>query len=117
MIKIESGCLKDFESDYNVYWCTVGEPIFVIDRVTKTWAQWQALGYDVHSKIVNPNFINTTDFVPKARLDYGTNLGKNWQAGLSTKAKWIVGSSPLIINQNGIWQVGARLYSVSPSSH
>jgi hypothetical protein len=117
MIKIESGCLKDFESDYNVYWCTVGEPIFVIDGVTKTWAQWQALGYDAHSKIVNPNFINTIDFVPKARLDYGTNLGKEWQAGLSTKAKWEAGSSPSIINQNGTWQVGARLYSAFASSH
>ena len=28
MIKIESGCLADFECDYNVYWCTAGEPVF-----------------------------------------------------------------------------------------
>ena len=110
MIKIESGCLKDFGSDYNVFWCTSGEPTFMIDGITKTWAQWQALGYDAHSKIVNPNFINTTDFVPATRLDYGTNLGTDWEAGLSTTAKWIIGSSPAIINQKGKWQVGARLH-------
>jgi hypothetical protein len=88
----------------------------MIDGVTKTWAQWQALGYDAHSKIVNPNFINTTDFVPASRLDYGTNLGTEWEAGLSTKAQWIVGSSPATINQKGKWQVGARLHAASGSA-
>ena len=110
MIKIESGCLTNFECDYNVYWCSVGEPTFAIDGVTHTWAQWRAYGYDAHSIIVNPNFIDTTDFVPTARLDYGTNLGTDWQTGLSTTATWVVGSSPTTTNQNGTWQVGARVY-------
>ena len=110
MIKIESGCLTDFESDYNVFWCSAGEPSFNIDGSTVTWAQWRALGYDAHSRILNPDFINTIDFVPGARLDYGTDLGSEWQAGLATTATWIVGSSPLTANQNGVWQVGARLY-------
>ena len=65
-----------------------------------------------HSKIVNPNFTNTTDFLPTARLDYGKNLGSDWEAGLSTEARWMVGSSPSIINQNGKWQVGARLHAI-----
>ena len=56
MIKIESGCLTNFESDYNVYWCTVGEPTFNIDGITQTWSQWRARGYDAHSRIVNPEF-------------------------------------------------------------
>ena len=118
MIKIESGCLTGFESDYNIYWCSAGEPTFNIDGVTVTWTQWRARGYDAHSKIVNPDFINTTDFVPKARLDYGVNLGTDWQTGLSTTATWVVGSSPATSNQNGTWQVGARVYesaSVNPS--
>jgi hypothetical protein len=118
MIKIESGCLTGFESDYNIYWCSAGEPTFNIDGATVTWAQWRGRGYDAHSKIVNPDFINTTDLVPKSRLDFGVNLGTDWQAGLSTAATWVVGSSPTTSNQNGTWQVGARVYesaSVNPS--
>jgi Bacterial Ig domain/Secretion system C-terminal sorting domain/Putative flagellar system-associated repeat len=113
MIKIESGCLTNFESDYNVYWCSAGEPTFNIDGVTLTWAQWKAHGYDTHSIIVNPNFINTIDFIPAARLDYGKNLGADWEAGLSTTAAWVIGSSPTTTNQNGTWQVGARIYDAS----
>ncbi len=110
MIKIESGCLTDFESDYNVYWCSAGEPVFNIDGAAVTWAQWRARGYDAHSRIVNPEFINTTDLVPAVRLDYGKDLGTEWRTGLSTGARWVVGSSPETRDQNGPWQVGARLY-------
>lgn len=110
MIKIESGCLAGFGSDYNIYWCNAGEPIFNIDGETVTWAEWRNRGYDAHSRILNPDFINTTDFVPAVRLDYGKDLGTEWQTGLSTSARWLVGSSPATKDQNGTWQVGARLY-------
>ena len=113
MISIESGSLANFKCDYNVYWCDVREPIFAIDGINITWAQWQARGYDTHSKVINPNFINTIDFVPSTRLDYGTNLGAEWQAGLSTTAQWVVGAAPANTNQNGSWQVGARIYRTS----
>ena len=112
MIKIESACLTNFECDYNIYWCSAGEPRFNIDGVTVTWAQWRARGYDAHSRIMNPNFINTVDLVPAARLDFGTNLGAEWQTGLSTTATWTAGLSPSTTVQNGTWQVGARIYSV-----
>lgn len=110
MIKMESGCLTDFKCDYNVYYCTSGEPKFMIDGVSTTWAEWRALGYDAHSLILDPNFINTTDLVPSTRLDYGINLGAEWQTGLSTTATWVVNTSPDTAIQNGIWQVGARIY-------
>lgn len=110
MIKIESGCLTGFESDYNIFWCSAGEPTFNIDGNTVTWSQWRARGYDAHSRIMNPNFLNTIDFVPATRLDYGINLGPEWQTGLSTSASWIVGSPPSTTDQNGSWQVGARVY-------
>ena len=113
MIKIESKCLSGFESDYNVYWCSAGEPTFNIDETTVTWAQWRARGYDTHSVIINPNFINTTDFVPATRLDYGKDLGSEWLSGLSTTATWVPGSSPATTNQNGKWQVGARIYEAA----
>ncbi len=110
-IKIyENECLPGFESDYNLFWCEEGEPIFEIAGVAKTFTQWQALGYDKHSVIINPNFINYIDFVPDTRLDYGNDLGITWQKGLSVDAVW--GSTdPETANQNGTWQVGARIYS------
>ncbi len=110
MIKIESDCLAGFESDYNIYWCSAGEPTFDIDGTTVTWSQWRARGFDAHSRIMNPNCLNTIDFVPAIRLDYGITLGAEWQAGLSTTASWVVDSAPSTTDQNGTWQVGARVY-------
>ena len=109
-IKIDNAeCLTDFESDYNIFYSESGTPLFNYLGQVKTFAQWQALGYDTHSIVVNPNFNNFTEFVPNTRLDYGTNLGSTWQEGLSTNAVWNVGYSPATTNQNGTWQVGARI--------
>jgi hypothetical protein len=112
MIKIESGCLTNFESDYNIFWCEAAEPIFMIDGVTRTFAQWQALGYDTHSIVMNPHFKNLIDFVPNTRLDYGINLGTMWQTGLSVDALWGK-TNPDTTIQNGKWQVGARVLAGS----
>ena len=72
----------------------------------KTFAQWQALGYDIHSVVVNPNFNNFTDFVPGRRLDYGTNLGSPGKRIIYVMQ---YGVQVLLqqLNQNGTWQVGA----------
>ncbi|MGD0756306.1 MAG: Ig-like domain-containing protein [Bacteroidales bacterium] len=107
----DAACLPGFESDYNVYYCEEGTPIFNYLGTSKTFSQWQALGYDTHSIVLNPNFIDLTDFVPASRLNYGTNLGTSWQTGLSISASWNAGSAPATTNQNGTWQVGARIYS------
>jgi hypothetical protein len=106
----DSQDLDGFESDYNIFWCESGTPVFNYLGKTKTFTEWQALGFDTHSVVVNPNFDNFNDFVPSARLDYGTDLGAAWQTGLSTNASWTVGSAPALANQNGHWQVGAILY-------
>ncbi len=111
MIEIESGCLKDFESDYNVYWCSAGEPLFNIDGVNLTWAQWKARGYDAHSIIIDPDFKDTIHLVPATRLDYGKNLGADWQTGLSVSATWTPALPPATADQNGSWQAGAYVYA------
>ena len=105
----DARCLPGFESDYNVFYCESGTPVFNFLESVRTFAQWQALGYDTHSVVINPNFNNTTDFVPSARLDYGTDLGTAWQTGLANGAVWTPGVSPATANQNGKWQVGARI--------
>jgi Secretion system C-terminal sorting domain len=107
-IRIESECLSDFDSDYNVFYCETGTPVFVIGDALKTFTEWQTMGYDTHSVVVNPDFINTTGFVPQSRLDYGTDLGMEWQTGLSASATWS-SVDPATTAQNGTWQAGARI--------
>ena len=96
----------------NIFYCEAGVPMFNAAGVLKTFTQWQALGYDTHSVVINPSFINYTDFVPGERLDYGTGLGSAWQAGLSLAAVWGK-ANPDTTNQNGKWQVGARIYNAN----
>jgi hypothetical protein len=105
----DSENLIDFESDYNVFYCESGTPIFKIGSVIKTFAQWQALGYDLHSVIINPNFTNFIDFIPSTKLSYGTNLGSIWETGLSIDAIWST-NDPATTIQNGTWQVGSIIY-------
>lgn len=53
---IDNNSLVGFESDYNIFYCEAGTPIFMYLGTQKTFAQWQALGYDTHSLVVNPKF-------------------------------------------------------------
>lgn len=105
----ETDCLTGFESDYNVFYCETGVPVFSYCGSVKTFSEWQALGYDKHSVVINPDFMDLISFVPAKRLDYGTDLGQEWQAGLSVNAGWGAGD-PAIALQNGTWQAGAVIY-------
>lgn len=107
---LDNDCLIGLECDYNLYWCESGTPKFEVNGSLLTYAQWQAMGYDAHSVVINPNFNNFTDFVPSSRLNYGTNLTTTWQTGLSTSAGWTLNVSPATANQDANWQVGARVY-------
>ena len=84
--------------------------MFSVNGSPRTFAQWQAMGYDKHSVVLNPRFTDISDFVPQTRLNHGTDLGTDWQTGLSTNAKWVAGTAPETTDQNGTWQVGARLF-------
>ena len=106
----EVTCTEGFESDYNIFWCEGGEPLFEIAGSVYTFSEWQRLGYDQHSVLIDPQFNNLTDFVPERRLDYGTNLGIDLMEGLSIDARWGA-ESPGTAFQNGRWQVGARVFS------
>jgi hypothetical protein len=57
----EDTCLSGFESDYNIFWCEEGEPLFMIHSQVKTFTQWQALGYDTHLVVINPHFKDFID--------------------------------------------------------
>jgi hypothetical protein len=115
VISFADTVLSTLECDYNVYWAEDNDhtPAFYNETTSTylTWAQWQALGFDAHSVVVNPNFIDTVNFVPATRLDYGTNLGTSYDDGLSTTASWVVGTAPATVTQDSTWQVGARIYA------
>ena len=98
--------LKGLECDYNLYWCETGSPKFNVNGSAKTFEQWQAMGYDKHSVVVNPGFKDLVNFVPAKKLNYGKNLGSEWKAGLSVKAKWGT-TDPETTKQGKTWQVGA----------
>lgn len=106
---MDQASLVDFESDYNVFYCESGSLLFNAGGSYKTFSEWQALGYDQHSVIINPNFNNFTDFVPAERLNYGTDLGENYIEGLAVDAVWSK-ENPRTAVQNDKWQVGARIY-------
>jgi hypothetical protein len=102
--------LTGLQSDYNIYYCETGTPRFKVAGAVKTFAEWQAMGYDTHSRVINPNFKDLVSFVPAVRLDYGTNLGSTWAQGLSVNARWGT-TNPATAQQNGTWQVGAMIYA------
>ena len=95
-----------FVSDHNVFFCESGEPVFFVENMgVITFTQWQALGYDTHSVVVNPNFVDTLSLIPSAPLFYGEDMGPEWQDGLSPTTVW--GSQPITARQGPVWQCGA----------
>lgn len=102
--------LQGLECDYNVYWCESGSPRFQVNGSVKTFEQWQAMGYDTHSKVINPGFKDFVSFVPAKRMDYGKELSTEWKDGLAITAKWGT-TDPATATQNGTWQVGAVIYA------
>ena len=113
VISLAEESTEGFESDYNIYYCEQcvdNEPVFKIADNTVTWDEWQALGYDTHSLVIDPGFIDYTDFVPLSRLDYGIDMGADYDLGLSISASWNPGQYPSTVRQNGSWQVGAILF-------
>lgn len=102
--------LQGLECDYNVYWCENGSPRFNVAGSTKTFEQWQAMGYDRHSVVMNPQFLDFENFVPANRVDLGKDLGSEWADGLATNAVWGT-NDPALAAQNGTWQVGAVVHA------
>jgi uncharacterized repeat protein (TIGR01451 family) len=107
-ISLGTSSRPGFQSDFNVFFCESGTPMFVVEGLGNiTFAQWQALGYDTHSVVVDPHFVDTDRLIPSAPLGYGKDLGSEWQAGLSPQTVW--GSEPVTTNQGPTWQCGAYI--------
>ena len=105
---MDTACLEGFESDYNIFWCEAGEPLFRIGGVQLTLTQWRERGYDLHSQVMNPHFINTTDLVPSYRMQWGTPT--EFDMGIAANESWATGFDLELVQQRGYWQQGARVY-------
>jgi parallel beta-helix repeat protein len=109
MIAFDDVSVKTLTCDYNVYYCEAAYPVFrnTSYGINYNWYQWRALGFDEHSIVLNPRFKDKETFVPTVRMDFGTNLGIDYQYGLASTAEWVAGKYPDTIQQNTNWQVGA----------
>ena len=106
MIMLSASSRPGFVSDYNVFYSESGSPQFVVEGLGNLgFAQWQALGYDAHSIVVDPRFLDTDSLIPSAPLRYGKDLGADWRLGLSPATVW--GEEPITVPQGSTWQVGA----------
>jgi uncharacterized repeat protein (TIGR02059 family) len=106
---LDQESLNGLESDYNVFWCENGAPVFEFNGTQISFDEWKAMGYDLHSTVINPRFNDLNSFVPAERLNLGTSLGDEWKEGLSVNARWGAGD-PETTSQDSNWQVGAVLY-------
>lgn len=104
----ETENLEGFECDYNIYWCESGEPMFDVGGVRKTLTQWREMGYDTHSQLINPYFIDTENFVPFYRMQWGTPT--EFDMGIAASDYWFTGADMVLVQQDGYWQQGARVY-------
>lgn len=110
MITIEDQeSLNGFECNYNLYWSEAGPPVFNVNGREITFEEWQQMGFDRNSTVMNPGFKDHVNLIPGSRLDFGTDLGLEWAEGLAVNAVWS-NSDPATAYQNGKWQVGARIF-------
>ncbi len=111
MIQIEDAAsLEGLQCDYNVYYRSGSnqEIAFFVNDGTKhyyTFAQWQALGFDKHSVILNTE-LDPATLIPSKTTQSAVNLGTNYITGIDVSNVW---------NRNNIiskvqvsnWQNGA----------
>jgi len=108
MITVEDyASLSGLVCDYNVYYNAGDTPQFSYVDSNGTahgvyFSAWQALGFDTHSIIINPNL--NSSLVPAAALNYGTTTSYN--VGLDPSNAWNR-STPLTKNQGSTFQCGA----------
>lgn len=121
MIQIDDfGSLTGLQCDYNVYYVSGGTPEFIYvnsDGKTKyaSFSQWQALGYDTHSVVINPK-LNATTLVPAQAINYAIGLGTTFNTGINPSNTWDRNHTITKV-QGSIWQNGAFILESSLESN
>lgn len=95
-------------SDHNIF---DGAKSFNYLGVTKTFAEWQALGFDTNSLNQSANL--TIGLWPTTPISIGENLGASYEDGLNISTNWGSATTiPSVVTkkQTGTnWQVGAYI--------
>lgn len=111
------------EIDYNLYYCPNATLKFQHNTVDKTWEEWQALGFDTHSRVLTDEEYeglftdpDNGDFSLKngsVAIGFGTDLGASYNEGLDASTDWGDDSTiPTVVTktQGGSWDVGAYIH-------
>jgi hypothetical protein len=107
--------------DYNIYYSEAAKP-FKHKGTTKTFAEWQALGYDANSIFLTEAQFNNL-FTDYNNGDYslksgslaigsGENLGDVYKTGLNSSTNWGDDTElPTVVtkDQSGDWDIGAYI--------
>jgi hypothetical protein len=109
--------------DYNVYYSLLAKP-FNVQGVYKTFAEWQALGYDAHSVMLTSmaqvralfTDYDNSDYSLKAGsvvIGVGETLDAAYDDGLDASTVW--GSDtvlPVVVTkqQGTAWDIGAYIH-------
>lgn len=106
--------------DYNLYYAPNGTMTFNENGVSKTWAEWQALGFDANSKVLSEAEFNAlfedyanNDFslpVGSEAIGYGDTLAATYDDGLDESTDWgDADTVPSVVTKQrtGSWDVGA----------
>lgn len=94
-------------SDYNVFYGIVQEKGWARGGVTKTLVEWQALGLDTHSSILEPSFADTGSH--DYRLQSSDTVAKD--KGVTLGASWEIDINGVKRPQGATWDIGAYEYS------
>lgn len=105
--------------DYNIYYCPNGTLIFYENGVSKTFAQWQGLGYDAHSVVLDAAqyaALFNSDYTLKTgsvAIGAGATLDAAYDDGLDASTVWgadTVAPSVVTKQQGASWDIGAYIH-------
>ncbi len=112
MIGIDDEASKvGFVSDYNVFYVTPGSPslhfrVWMGSSIQfLSFAQWQALGYDTHSVVINPG-LDPITLIPANAVQHAVNLGSAYSTGIDPSNTWNRNAT-VTKTQGATWQNGA----------
>ena len=112
MIGIDDEASKiGFVSDYNVFYVTPGSPSLHFrvwngsSSQSISFAQWQALGYDTHSVVMNPG-LDPITLIPANAVQHAANLGSAYSTGIDPSNTWNRNAT-VTKTQGATWQNGA----------